>query len=217
MRIRISALFPAAVLAVVALDATGSATAPASPAPVCPPAQPPAPAATAAKVRAPATTLVACVATTPIDGASFDHWALIDERAAGKHHLSRRSVVKQVLGFLISSDWVIGEAAALGVDLTETQVRHHFEKIRRQQFPHRGEFARFLHSTGQTVADLLFRVRLNMLSAAIQHKVVSAGHTEKERARALARFIATFKAKWRAQTYCATGFAVADCGHVGTL
>src|SRR5262249_42901045 len=136
---------------------------------------------------------------------------------AGKHHLSRHTVVKEVLGFLISSDWVLGEAAALSINVTEAQVRHRFERIRHQQFPHRGEFAHFLHSSGQTVADLLYRVRLNMLSTAIQHKVVSTGPTEKERPHALAEFISTFKAKWQPQTYCAPGFAVVDCGHVGTL
>jgi hypothetical protein len=153
----------------------------------------------------------------PIEGTSFDHWALIAERAAGRRHRSRHTIVDAVMGFLISSDWMLGEAAALGVTVTEAQVRHRFDRIRDQQFPHRGEFARFLHSSGQTVADILFRVRLNMLSAAIQRKVLSTARTEQERAHALSEFVKSFKARWRPQTYCATGFAVANCGHVQTL
>jgi hypothetical protein len=166
----------------------------------------------------PASELVVCIGAMAIDGATFDHWAFVAERSAGRHHrLTRHAVVTQVLNFLISSYWTIGEATAQGVTVTEAQVRQRFDRLRRQSFPKHGEFARFLHSSGQTVADLLLRVRLNMVSAALQRKIVAGKRTNKERAAALAGFIRTFKARWKAQTYCATGYADADCGHVGAL
>lgn len=209
--------FAAPLVAVCALAVPGTAGAatPATPA-TCPPAAPSAAPASAATTRAPANALVACVATTPIVGATFDHWALIAERSSGRH-APRHRLVSEVLGFLITSYWTIGEAAAQGVVLTEAQVRTRYEKIRRQQFPHHGELARFLHKSGETVGDLLFRVRLNMLSQAVQAKILAAAHSRHEKELALVEFIKGFKARWQPQTYCAQRFAVADCGHVQAL
>ena len=85
-----------------------------------------------------------------------------------------KSLQQEVLGFLISSAWVLGEANSLGVKLTDTEVKKQFEKIKAQQFPKPAEFEKFLSSSGQTVSDLLLRVKLNLLSQKIQQKIVKA-------------------------------------------
>jgi foldase protein PrsA len=82
-----------------------------------------------------------------------------------------KQLQQQVLGFLISSDWVVGEAASLGVKLSDTEVRKQFEKIKNAQFPKAAEFEKFLATTGQTASDLLLRVKLNLLSSKIQEKI----------------------------------------------
>jgi foldase protein PrsA len=76
-----------------------------------------------------------------------------------------------VLGFLISSEWVIGEASALGVKASDKEVKKRFEQIKATQFPKSAEFEKFLASSGQTVSDLLLRVKLNLLSSKIQQKI----------------------------------------------
>lgn len=81
------------------------------------------------------------------------------------------SLKQEVLGFLISSEWVIGEASNLGVKASDAEVKKEFEKIKTQQFPKAAEFEKFLASSGQTVSDLLLRVKLNMLSSKIQQKI----------------------------------------------
>jgi len=78
----------------------------------------------------------------------------------------------EVLGFLISSQWVISEAAALGVKISDAEVKKEFEKIKATQFPKPAEFEKFLASSGQSVSDLLLRVKLNLLSQKIQKQVV---------------------------------------------
>jgi foldase protein PrsA len=83
-----------------------------------------------------------------------------------------KSLQQEVLGFLISSSWVIGEAKSVGVKLTDKEVHKQFEKIKSQQFPKAGEFEKFLSTSGQSVSDLLLRVKLNLLSQKIQQKVV---------------------------------------------
>ena len=76
-----------------------------------------------------------------------------------------------MLGFLISSEWVIGEASHLGVKVSDAEVKKEFEKIKNEQFPKAAEFEKFLATSGQTVSDLLLRVKLNMLSSKIQQKI----------------------------------------------
>jgi foldase protein PrsA len=83
-----------------------------------------------------------------------------------------KSLQQEVLGFLISSDWVLGEADDLGVKVTDKEVKKRFETIRNQQFPKAAEFQRFLANSGQTVSDLLLRVKLNQLSSKIQKKII---------------------------------------------
>ncbi len=85
-----------------------------------------------------------------------------------------KSLQTEVLGFLISSQWVIGEASSLNVKLSDAEVRKEFTKIKNTQFPKASEFEKFLSSSGQTVSDLLLRVKLNMLSQKIQKQIVKA-------------------------------------------
>ena len=87
-----------------------------------------------------------------------------------------KQLQQQVLGFLISSDWVVGEGAHLGVKVSDAEVHKQFQKIKAQQFPRAAEFEKFLTSTGQTTSDLLLRVKLNLLSSKIQEKIAKQKH-----------------------------------------
>jgi foldase protein PrsA len=85
-----------------------------------------------------------------------------------------KSLQQEVLGFLISSAWVLGEADSLGVKVSDKEVHKRFQQIKEQQFPKAAEFEKFLASSGQTVSDLLLRVKLNLLSSKIQQKIVKS-------------------------------------------
>lgn len=88
-----------------------------------------------------------------------------------------KSLQQEVLGYLIASAWVLGEAESLGVKVTDAEVKKELEKIRNEQFTQPGQFEKFLDSTGYTVSDLLLRVKLNMLSTKIQQKITKEKHT----------------------------------------
>jgi hypothetical protein len=164
--------------------------------------------------------VIACVGTTAITGATYSHWAAIADKSQGgkKHHHASTpggAVTKQeVLGFLLSSDWLLGEAQALNVSVSEADARRGYDRIRDQQFPRRREFHEFLRTSGETVADLLFRVRVNLTSERVMKHVAAAQKGERAKLQALARFVAAFKRRWTAQTYCSSAYAVPDCGHV---
>jgi foldase protein PrsA len=82
-----------------------------------------------------------------------------------------KALQQEVLGFLVSSEWVLGEASSLGVNISDKEVKKEFEKIKKTQFPKAAEFEKFLATSGQSVSDLLLRVKLNLLSQRIQKKV----------------------------------------------
>jgi len=163
--------------------------------------------------------VLVCVNTEAITGATYTHWLMIAKKdespaAKGHHAASATELQSEVLQFLISSDWVKGEAESLDVGVSTADVRKSFERIRRQEFPRRREFDKFLRKSGQTVADLMFRVELNLLSERIQKSAIAGHHGAASKERALSQFVKAFKAKWQAQTYCASEYDVPDCGHV---
>jgi foldase protein PrsA len=81
------------------------------------------------------------------------------------------SLKQTTLGFLISANWLIGEANEQGVKVSDAEVTKAFNKIKGQQFPSEAQFQKFLSSTGYTVSDLLLRVKLDELSTKIQQKI----------------------------------------------
>jgi hypothetical protein len=204
-----------------ALATTGAGAAPSE---VCPPLSPapatstPSNASPTQSAPSPTGQIVACVGSQSIAQPLFDHWEHVGDLAEAprrKPQPNTHSVLEEAMGFLISSYWVIGEAQDLHVQVSDAQVRHRFDRIRREQFPKRSEFKAFLRSSGQTVADLLFRVKLNLLSEGIQRRV-EVGHHGSGRNQALEHFVREFKSRWLAQTYCLPAYAVSDCGHVQT-
>jgi foldase protein PrsA len=82
-----------------------------------------------------------------------------------------KSLQQEVLGFLISANWVLGEGSSLGLKLSDAEVTKQFETIKKQQFRKPGEFEKFLATSGETASDLLLRVKLNLMSSKIQQKI----------------------------------------------
>jgi foldase protein PrsA len=85
-----------------------------------------------------------------------------------------KSFLAEVLGFLISAQWVIGESEHLGVKLSDQEVHKQFEQLKNAEFPKAADFEKFLATSGQTVSDVLLRVRLNLLSTKIQQKILKS-------------------------------------------
>lgn len=171
--------------------------------------------------------VVACVGPKEITEATFQHWSAVAQAGTAfhaKHKPSARekmeqeqAIMEQVMGFLISADWVIGEAADLKVHVSQAVVEQHFHELRQAQFPKLRAFRKFLRETKQTVADLLLRVELDILSSRIQRRATAGHKSARGQMRALKRFVNHFRSKWTAKTYCAPQYAVHDCGHIQVI
>ena len=77
----------------------------------------------------------------------------------------------QVLQLLVSFEWIEGEAEQLGVEVTDEEVQKSFEEQKKQSFPKEKDFEKFLEDSGQTLDDIMLRVRLDTLSNKIREKV----------------------------------------------
>jgi foldase protein PrsA len=78
----------------------------------------------------------------------------------------------QVLGLLISFEWIEREAADQGVKVTDAEVDKSFEEQKKQTFPKDADYQKFLKDSGQTEEDVRMRVRLDLLSNKIRDKVI---------------------------------------------
>lgn len=77
----------------------------------------------------------------------------------------------QVLQLLISFQWIQGEAKDLGVKVTDAEVKKQFETQKKASFPKEADYQKFLKDSGQSEADILLRVKLDVLSNKIREKV----------------------------------------------
>ena len=73
------------------------------------------------------------------------------------------SLSSQVMDFLIRASWYQGLAHKLNINVTNAQIQQAFQAAKKQQFPTATAFQAFLSSSGQTLQDILFRVRVNQI------------------------------------------------------
>ena len=159
--------------------------------------------------------VLVCVGSRAITGVVFEHWSTVARKSEGSGpRLAQGALIGEVMKFLISSDWMIGEAAALHIHVSAVAVKRTFNRIRGEEFHTHREFKKFLERSGETVADLMLRVKVNLLSARIQKHVVVGQRSEAGKRRALAHFVESFKHSWTARTYCSPEYSSADCGHI---
>ena len=78
----------------------------------------------------------------------------------------------QVLQLLISFQWIQGEADAMGIKVSDAEVKKSFDEQKKQSFPKEEDYKKFIQQSGQTEEDILQRVKLDLLSNKIRDKVV---------------------------------------------
>lgn len=164
---------------------------------------------------------VATVQGTPITKASFEHWVSVTASLSHSkaHGTTARAALKdQVLGFLITSQWVLAEAAHLGIGVSEAEVRRRLHRDTAKQFPKASQLQHYLAANGETEADLLMRVKGELLDAKIAQHVTAGKTASTEPHLLLSDFQKSFETRWRAKTSCQPGYVMEDCReYKGTL
>src|SRR3954464_311289 len=78
---------------------------------------------------------------------------------------------QQVMQFLISSQWIQGEASEQKVSVSDKEVDKQFATTKKQSFPKEADFDKFLKTSGMTLEDIKFRVKLDALSNKLREKI----------------------------------------------
>ncbi|HEY1595546.1 MAG TPA: peptidyl-prolyl cis-trans isomerase [Thermoleophilaceae bacterium] len=79
----------------------------------------------------------------------------------------------QVMQFLIQSQWLLKEADSRKLTAKPAQVQSQLNDQIKQSFPKRADFNKFLKTSGMTMNDLLFRVKVDVLTQQVRQKVVA--------------------------------------------
>ena len=73
--------------------------------------------------------------------------------------------------FLIRSTWLEAEGKRLGVKVDPKDAQAAFDKARKQAFPKTTDYVKFLKTSGQTEADLVYRQSVQLLEQKITQKI----------------------------------------------
>src|SRR4029077_1294920 len=123
------------------------------------------------------------------------------------------------LNVLIGWDWTIGAGLALGMKVSDTEVRHRLDEVSKNSYPKRAEFTNYLKLTGQTITDMLFRSRVQLFEGKLlqertaMEKRLPSGLTAQQRQSAVAKFMKGIPPgkEWAAKTSCRKGYVVSAC------
>jgi hypothetical protein len=121
------------------------------------------------------------------------------------------AVRNQALSFLLSAQWTELEAEELGIHLSTAELHKEFVRYRNEQFETQAKFERYMGEDRLVLADVLYELRRNALTARILPKfeasVKQAGGGEKAYAKlALAHYHNLID-----RTTCQSGYVVEDC------
>ena len=111
---------------------------------------------------------------------------------------------------LINADWVRGQAANEGIQVSDSEVLTRFNQIKHQQFPRDADYQKFLATTHQSTADILFSLTTQLLVGKLDQKATQ-GKTGKAAQAALSNTVTSFEAKWKAKTSCSPAYVTKDC------
>lgn len=111
-----------------------------------------------------------------ITGAAVDHWMSVisagqtisDPGAHGYRALKRRA-----LDFLISSEWLIGEAVSQKLAVSDQEVQRRLVEQQAASFPGgEAEFHEFLKAAGQTLADVELQAKVELASSKLTEMTI---------------------------------------------
>lgn len=140
---------------------------------------------------------VAYVAGTPIAKASYEHWVAVERALGAGGNLGHRA-----LAFLLTSSWVLGEASAHHIAVSQAQARKRLSELERRSFPKAGQLQHFLTTSKETSADLLARVKVELLASRISKQLAGRSRTSFEH---------SFHDHWKSLTSCLPAYVMEDC------
>ena len=137
----------------------------------------------------------------------------------GKCRQRYQQLKELTLNTLIGWDWTIGAGLALGMKVSDVEVKRRLEEVNKNLYPKKADFTNYLKLTGQTLADMLFRSRVQLYEGklvqqrTVLEKRLPSGLSARQRQSAVAEFMAAMPPgkQWAAKTSCRKGYVVSAC------
>jgi hypothetical protein len=142
---------------------------------------------------------------TLISRESLSHWTRAAQLQSHCKTITRCR--KQAMKFLISAQWVLHEAEAREVRVTDAEVTQDLEKQKRQAFRTENEFRAFVGRSGRTESDFRYQVKLHLLTQRLQQRLRAKGQ-------ALSAYAERFQRRYKARTACLRPYRITECGRV---
>jgi hypothetical protein len=120
------------------------------------------------------TAVVVRIGSIAITKATVDHWTAVIKRKGGFSGFRGEphgSAKNRALALLISSNWLIGEAAIQGVSVPESTIDEALGEREREGLQ------RTLRASGQSLADVKLEMRAELAAEAIREKLASRAST----------------------------------------
>lgn len=123
--------------------------------------------------------VVVRVGATPIAKTTVDHRVAVMAGGQAPNPDSHRyqTLRQRALEFLISAEWLLGEATAQGVRVTSQEVSKWLHEREQRSFPGaEAEYRAYLKATGQTAADGYLEAAAELASAKLRAVATSSAH-----------------------------------------
>lgn len=122
--------------------------------------------------------VIARVGGEPITAGTVDHMVAVLKggwTSPGTGGGRDQALRRQALQLLITSRWLIGEAASRGIAISGPEVRRKIDVVERMDFPGGvAELREFLKATGQTVAELELQAKAELAQAKLHQLAIAS-------------------------------------------
>jgi hypothetical protein len=159
--------------------------------------------------------VVATVQGRTITEGALSHWTGIKhselQGSSKPSSLDLAQVKQKALAFLITADWLEGEAAAQGVSVSASEVEASYREL--LNGPTGQALAASLNRRGISSTDELLLLRLGALAQKLRAKIGASGQSPSPAAgqQRINAFLVAYRQRWKQRTSCRPGYVIAEC------
>jgi hypothetical protein len=124
-----------------------------------------------------------------------------------------KALEEEALRELLDGLWILGQAAEMGISVTDKEVSVELAQIKKESFKSERQFRSFLQHSHLTMRDVRYRVELQLLSTRIQERIARGVQSQKEAQEKFAAFVTAYLKRWRSRTVCAPRYATERCSN----
>lgn len=124
-----------------------------------------------------------------------------------------KEVEESAIGTFLDSIDIQGQAEEMGITVTPQKIDAGLAQIKKENFKSQKQFETFAKTSHFTTKDDLARVKLKLLSEAIQARISQGIRGKTAQQEAFTKFVSAYARRWRSRTVCAPQYAISRCSN----